>query len=239
MSTETAPLDGRDARWEKHRAERRNGIIDAAIAVIEREPAGAVIHVRQIAEEAGLGRAVVYRHFADRADLDRAVQAEVLDRLRRELEPTVQLVGTVESIIRGIVVTYVRWAAAHPGLHRIAQQESPGEDGTSALEVTVKGIVDQVAMLITIGAELLDVELSDDDRAGLDPLVFGLVGSAFAAVRRWLWRPVLEPDVEVFGVLLADSIWYLIEGHARARGLELDPTVPVEELFGSVAGTEA
>ena len=69
--------DGRQARWDKHNQERRQVILDAAIAVVEAGEPGAEFHVQQIADRAGLSRTVVYRHFADRADLDQAIQAEM------------------------------------------------------------------------------------------------------------------------------------------------------------------
>ncbi len=72
--------DGRQARWDKHNQARRQAILDAALAVVEAGAPGAEFHVQQIADRAGLSRTVVYRHFADRADLDQAVQTEMLAR---------------------------------------------------------------------------------------------------------------------------------------------------------------
>ena len=43
---QSTPVDGRGERWAAHREERRTHILDAAIAVIEREPVGAEIHVQ-------------------------------------------------------------------------------------------------------------------------------------------------------------------------------------------------
>ena len=54
----------------------------------------------QIADRAGLSRTVVYRHFADRADLDAAVQARALELLRAELVPALGFEGTPVEIIR-------------------------------------------------------------------------------------------------------------------------------------------
>jgi len=106
--------DGRDERWAAHREERREKILDAAIAVIEQTPEGEEIHVRQIAQEAGLGRAVLYRHFADKADLDRAVQRRILEMLVDTLTPEFELSGSIEQIISRIVHAYVAWADARP-----------------------------------------------------------------------------------------------------------------------------
>lgn len=225
-------VDGRNLRWDRHRAERRTHILQAAVAVIEECPPGTEVNVRQIAERAGVGRPVIYRHFADRADLDRAIQGHVLTRLRDELVPAVELSGSVDEIIRRIVSRYVGWAAAHPSLHELGLRE-PADLRASELYRVVKPLADMLAGLFTVGAELLDVELSEDDAAALDLLVFGLVGEVFGAVRLWLGRPTREPAPDVLAELLAQTIWFQVDGHARLRGLELDPTVPVEELFAA------
>ena len=86
MPTSPPRPDGRQARWDRHNQERRQRILDAAIAVVESGEPGAEVHVQQIAEQAGLSRTVVYRHFADRSDLDRAVQTAIVDDLYRRFE---------------------------------------------------------------------------------------------------------------------------------------------------------
>ncbi len=110
----TAQRDGRQARWERHNRERRRHVLEAAVVVLESEPPGTEVHVQQIAERAGINRTVVYRHFTDRADLDRAVRAHILDGLAAELLPHITLDGTVREIIRRVVSTYVDWVVAHP-----------------------------------------------------------------------------------------------------------------------------
>jgi AcrR family transcriptional regulator len=230
-STERGRPDGRQLRWDKHNQARRRVILDAAIAALEDAEPGEEIHVQQIAGRAGLSRTVVYRHFSDRADLDRAVQTAILEMLAAELLPEVTLAGTIEEIIRRIVGTYVGWTVAHPSLHRFAEHDVPGAEGASALEVAVVQIASRVEEIITVGAEQLGAPLSDDEAAALDPLVFGLVGAVFGATRRWLARPQRRPDHEAFVMLTSDSVWHIIDGHARRLGIVLDPHVSVERLF--------
>lgn len=232
MTSKPAPTsDGRDERWAAHREERRAQILDAAIAVIERTPEGEEIHVRQIAQEAGLGRAVLYRHFADKADLDREVQRRILQMLMDTLVPEFELSGTIDQIIRRIVSAYVSWADAHPALHRIGAAESQDSDRLDDVMQTTKQIGDLIAMLVTSGANLLEVELTDEDRQILDPLVFGIVGQAVGTVRFWLAREARVPSVEVLAAHLARSVWFQIDGHARDRGVVIDPATSLDELI--------
>ena len=99
------------------------------------------------------------------------------------------------------------------------------------MERAVAQISGQVEDLINVGVQVLEVELAEHEVAGLDPLVFGLVGSVFTAVRRWLSRPDRQPPAEQFVDLVTEAIWQQIAGMARARGVDLDPDLPVERLL--------
>lgn len=217
-------------RWEEHKRERRQLIIDAAVAVIEEHPPGTAIHVQQIAERAGLARPAVYRHFTDRADLDRAVQQQVIGLLLAELDPGVVLQGTVEQVILRIVEAYVTWAAEHPALHRVAVREASGTEGASPLRAAVQQIADLVHQLFEVGAERLGIRLDPDDLAALDPFIFGLVAQAVGTVRHWLARPERTPSAAALARRMADSVWFQIDGHARARGGAIDPSTNLEEI---------
>jgi AcrR family transcriptional regulator len=241
VTTQSGARDGRQARWDHHKEERRQQIIDAAIAVVEESGPGAEIHVQQIAERAGLSRTVVYRHFEDRADLDRAVQTRILDGFWAELMPRITLDGTVPDIIERAVGTYVAWAVAHPALHQLADHDvttsGTRQDGTSGpLEEGLARLAGQIAQVVHVGALALGGELSDEDRASLDPLAYGMVGAVFSSVRRWLTHPdpTLTPEKVV--TLVSQTLWFGIDGHARRFGLVIDPDRPVEDIAGEVLG---
>ncbi|GAA1928242.1 TetR/AcrR family transcriptional regulator [Nocardioides lentus] len=241
MATKEQPPDGRQLRWSRHNRERREQILDAAIATLEDAGPGAEVHVQEIAARAGLSRTVVYRHFEDRADLDRSVRTEILDRLWGALLPEVTLDGTIPQIAERVVGTYVGWAVAHPALHRFAEQDPAGgsADTEDPLQEGLTRIASQVADLITTAVDLLGLEPTDDERAAVDPLVFGLVGAVFGAVRRWMARPVRTPSVPVFVSLVTESAWHLLEGFGRRLGIQLDPDQPVEDLLASAVGPSA
>lgn len=231
-TTGQARPDGRQLRWDRHNQERRQQIIDGAIAVVEASEPGTEFHVQQIAERAGMSRTVVYRHFSDRADLDRALQVEILDGLWSQLLPAVTLDGTIPEIIERVVSTYVGWAVAHPALHRLAEQDSFGA-GAGPLQQGIERIAAQVVELITTAVEILGLEMSDDEQAAIDPLVFGIVGAVFSAVRRWVSKPERTPAAPALVKLVTESVWHILNGHARGLGLELDPDQPVEDLLAA------
>ncbi|SFC77303.1 transcriptional regulator, TetR family [Nocardioides terrae] len=238
MTTTPAARDGRQARWDQHKEERRRQIIDAAIAVVEESGPDAEVRVQQIAERAGLSRTVVYRHFEDRADLDRAVQATILDAFWAQLLPEITLDGTVPQIIERGVGTYVRWAVAHPALHRLADHDvtSGGRTDHSGgpLEQGLERVAGQIAGIVQLGVVALGGTLSEEGRASIDPLAYGMVGAAFSSVRRWLVHPdpTLTPDAVI--TLVSQTLWFAVDGHARRFGVRIDPDRPVQDIAGEV-----
>lgn len=225
--------DGRQARWDKHNQQRRLSILDAALEVIEAEPPGAEFHVQQIAAQAGLNRTVVYRHFTDRADLDSAIRAHIISSLQAELTPAVSLEGTVNEIIERIISTYVGWTVAHQSLHAFALQEAGG-----AFQQGIDQIAEMLSDLITLAIAMLGAELDESELALVDPLAHGLLGAVLGAVRRWLAREVREPPADRLAGLLSMSIWSLLDGHARRLGVELDPDLPIAEVFAEPESAE-
>jgi AcrR family transcriptional regulator len=227
-----APRDGRQARWDSHKEERRQRIIAAAVAVAAESEPGAEIHVQEIAERAGLSRTVLYRHFADRADLDRAVQAEILDGLWAELLPAISLDGTAPQIIHRIASTYVNWAVAHPALHRLADHDVG--NGHGPLEEGLDRVAGDVSDLITVALTALGIELDEDVLELIDPLVYGLVGSVFSAVRRWITRPERTLSADALITVIANSLWAVISDMARQLGVDIDPDLPLDQVLAGV-----
>jgi AcrR family transcriptional regulator len=225
--------DGRQARWQRHNESRRQQIIDAAIEVIEEGGPGAEFHVQQIAARAHVNRTVVYRYFEDREDLNRAVQQEIINRLWAVLIPQLHLEGTVPQIIDRIVGTYVDWAVAHPALHHVVDHDYT----SGALEQALDEIASQLGEIITFAMSALG-GISTMDEDTLDPLMHGLVGAVFGAVRRWLNRPQRVLSPEALRANVSRSAWFVIEGHARDGGVTIDPDLTVEEILAQTLGAD-
>lgn len=222
-------LDGRRRRWQEHNQVRRQVIIDAAIAVLERQSPGDEFQVQDVADEAKMSRTVIYRHFEDRTDLDRAVQRQICEDIGDQLLPALSHDGTPDQIIHRVVSGFIRWAEAHPALYWFAERDLSGW-GPSPMGQAVEQLAESIEGLMTIVVAALGVELDKDDMAGLDPWVFGMIGAIFASVRRWLERDPREPDIDACITILSESIWMQINGMALSRGLNL-PDLPVSALL--------
>ena len=222
-------VDGRQARWQAHNEERRRRVIEAALEVIEASEPGAELHVQAVAERAGLSRSVVYRLFADRGELDRAIQGRILDDLLARLEPALNLQGSLEEIIERTVRAYVGWALAHPALHRMADHDTGG-DGVGPLQQRLDAIGERIRGLLLTAFEILGARLTPADRRAAEVLVNGLVAGIFGAVRSW----VIDPgslSADALAQLLSRSVLPAIEVHARALGITVRSDEPVEVLI--------
>jgi AcrR family transcriptional regulator len=222
--------DERQLRQDGHDQSRRQQILDAAIGVLADSAPGTGVHVQQVADRAGLSRADLERHFADRADLDAAVRGRGLELLRAHLVPMLSFDRTPIVIIRRVVLAYVEWASEHPALHELVHQDPHGP-GIGQMDQAIGRLAGQLEDLVDVGVELLHLRLPDHEVAALDPLVFGLVGGVVSSTRRWLSRPEPRPEQPVFVELVTEAVWFQVAGLARGRGVELDPEVPLDLLL--------
>lgn len=227
--------DGRHRRWVAHRKQRQGRILDAALVVIGKSSDPAEVSVSQIAAEAGLPRTVVYRHFADRAALDRAIQEHIFSQLSDTLLPQFELTGTIEQIISRIVGAYVRWAAQHPQLHVLTHQPTAGGADEQPLNRAINLVAELIEMLVLGGTSALQVEITSQQRLRLKPLVFGIVGQVRATVQYWLGVEGERLSVEHLIRHISRSVWFQLSGTAADLGIVLPTDVPLDSLRAAVA----
>src|SRR5581483_12479641 len=106
--------DGRNARWDDHREQRRRHIVDAAIDLVEELPIGAELTLQDVADRSGLVRTVVQRHFGGRIGLVRAVQAAVVARAFTQIAAAAENLSTYRALSQDLVAATVSWVGGHP-----------------------------------------------------------------------------------------------------------------------------
>lgn len=231
-----AKPDGRQVRWQEHNEQRRQLIVRAAISVLQRQSPGDEMQVQAVADEAGLSRTVIYRHFEDRADLDRAVQRTICDRIGLVLLSALTIDGTPEQIVANVVEGFVRWTVEQPTLFWFADRDL-ADWGPSPIAEAMEQIASGIEDIIGVVVVALGAELNENDMAGLEPWVFAMIGGVFAGVRRWLGRAERVPAVDDFIAMMAEVVWVQINGMALSRGINL-PDLPVAELLTPLSGAE-
>lgn len=99
-------------------AVRRTQIIEAAARLfVDRDPAE--VPFEEIADAAGVSRALVYNYFGDRGGLLAAVYLHHFDAVNARLRAAAPDGASASERVRGIVTAYLEFAAEHPGAWRL------------------------------------------------------------------------------------------------------------------------
>jgi AcrR family transcriptional regulator len=99
-------------------AVRRTQIIEAAARLFEhRDPAE--VPFEEIADAAGVSRALVYNYFGDRGGLLAAVYLHHFDAVNTRLRSAAEEGDTPSARMRAVVDAYLDFAAEHPGAWRL------------------------------------------------------------------------------------------------------------------------
>jgi len=212
--------DGRRTRWEKHRAERRAEFVDAAMRVLD--DLGPDFGIEQVAIEAGVTKPVLYRHFADKADLVAAMGERATELLLDRLIPALNSEEAPVPRIRKSIDSFVGLVEEFPNLYWVLVRHRP-LDGSGA------DLVSEDKEIIATGLSALFgdyLRAFDVDSGPAEPWAHGVVGFVQNAVEWWLERRSMSRESVV--EYLTSAIWSAIDGYARARGVALDPNAPLE-----------
>ncbi|WP_223162706.1 TetR/AcrR family transcriptional regulator [Nocardioides antri] len=230
MTTHASPpatADGRSTRWDDHKAERRERILDAAIDLVARD--GGAVAVRDIADAAQVPRSVVYRIFRDRDDLDEQLRTEIVVRLMDVMAPKLAPSGTVHEALTDAVTTYVDWVAGHPLLHQFLGTGSTKRRTTGSRVVT--GTRTAIARHLTTLLQTAAAKTGADPTVA-EPVAFGVVGLIDGAVNRWVHTdPAERAAVDVLASLLTESVWAVLQSQATGLGIRLTRRTRVSALL--------
>ena len=227
-----APIipSGRAARWKEHNTERRLKIVQAAIRVIEASPPGAELSVQKVAEEAGIVRTVIYRHFEGKPELLRAVQAHIVGELQDSLDAELRLDRSLQQIINAATATYVAWADKSPNLYATIERDV-GDGKPSDLSVAIEHIAERVLAMVRLGADMMEMEIRGVDYATLETVAFGMIGQIRGTVGYWIRATPRQPSATDLATILSRSLWFQMAGQANDIGIELNPSTALRELF--------
>ncbi len=228
---------GRQARWQPHNDQRRARIVQAAIELVEEAPAGADISARQIAARAGLAKSVLYRQFSGREELDRRVRSVIGDRFTDALDAALDIGdGSISEILARAVSVVVDWICDHPRLHEFLRTgPAEGDDeGSDALSGLLSSITRRAARLVAGLGGVVGVA----DPPVVDTMTFAIVSMTEATVTRWSREQ--KPPLPRHRLIaeLAGYAWSVLDGVARAHGVQLDPDMPLLQLIEALAAPE-
>jgi AcrR family transcriptional regulator len=167
---------------QSRRAERRAEMVQSAIDAVRTHGAG--VSVAEIAATAGITKPVLYRHFTDRADLQRAVGRQAAEMLLARMAPELDPDREPAQLIRGVVDAFLAGIEQEPQLWRFVVhhpiERAPGAE-------VVDDAREQIARTLAaiIGERMRAAGL---DSGGAEAWAQGLVGMVQSAGDWWLER---------------------------------------------------
>ena len=212
--------DARRERWRAHREGRRAEFVEATIRAVTRH--GPDAGMDEIAAEAGVTKPVLYRHFADKADLYLAVGARATDLLMSEIVPALAQEGPIFERIRRAVGRYVGFVDEYRELYRFLVMR-PNPTKRDLVQEDKSKIAEVLTQLLAGYLELFRMDVTV---AG--PSAHGIVGLVQGAVEWWLEHPE-GMSRDRLTDHLTTMIWHGIDGVLRAGGITLDPHRPVSQ----------
>lgn len=200
--------DGRAARWDDHRARRREELVDATLRAIKRHGAG--VTIEDIAEVAGTSKPILYRYFHDRTGLYLQVAERVADNILAGLLPLFDGEADVSTMVRALADGYTTLVDKDREIYRFVINR-PLVDLPSG-DDPITGVSERLAAAISVPlAEHL--RRTGGDPAAAETLAHGLVGFVRAATNHWLTesatgtpRPrelVVDEVAHLFGTTIA------------------------------------
>ncbi|MGD9526638.1 TetR family transcriptional regulator [Pseudonocardia sp.] len=167
---------------EQRRAQRRAEMVRAAMDAVRAHGPG--VSVAEIAAAAGITKPVLYRHFTDRADLQRAVGEQAAALLFTRIAPELLLQRPPVEQIRAAVDAFLAGIEAEPELWRFVVHH-PIE--ASMGEEIAEDVRQRIAAIL---ASLIRERLGQTgrDASGAEAWAQGLVGMVQSAGDWWLER---------------------------------------------------
>ncbi|NJC86272.1 TetR family transcriptional regulator [Planosporangium mesophilum] len=203
-----AERDRRDSRWDEHRRARRQQLVDATLAAVAKHGAG--VGMDEIAAEAGTSKTVVYRHFADRAELYIAVCNRVAAQLLPKLRAAIESSDRPRDMVAAAIEAYLAFLEADPELYRfvVHPQTLDRPAGSDPLSSLSDLVGEQAAAVVAVA-----LRQAGRDTAAAAPWGHGVVGLVRSAADWWLRaeRPMLRSELASH---LTDLAWAGLSGVA-------------------------
>jgi AcrR family transcriptional regulator len=210
-SSRAAAGDRRRTRWAAHREQRREVLIRAALEAFYRH--GADVDMAQVAAAAGVSKPVLYRYFADKAQLWLAVGDHVAQQVVDAVVPAIAQVREERSFVAAAVDAYLAEIENQPDLYGFLMRQSGLTGGHNLVAKASERVAAELAR--AIGDRLRAVGL---DSGAAEPWAYGLVGFVTTVGDWWLsrGRPMSRAALTEY---VATLMWQGFDGVRAAADL--------------------
>ncbi|MHC6176628.1 TetR/AcrR family transcriptional regulator [Glutamicibacter sp. X7] len=208
--------DGRAARWQNHRTERRTELLTLARKAVHQLGPGA--SMEEIASHAQTSKPVYYRYFGDKEGLRRALGAMVITDFRHRVIDAALAKDDERAALRAMVGAYLELAQRSPNLYYFVTSgdlEATTSSEEESPSAALNAFFTEITALMTdrLSSYLHEAGSSDPHAVSLWPRA--ALGMVRAAGESWLSQPEgpNKPPLDE----LADALTtWLINGIAAA-----------------------
>jgi AcrR family transcriptional regulator len=205
--------DGRRSRWSTHREQRRAVLVEAAVQALLRY--GAEADMARVAAVAGVSKPVLYRYFADKAELWLAVGEYVARLVVDQITPVVARVRAERELVSATIDAYLTAIESNPDLYRFLVHQS-GVPGMPHLIATAARTV-ATELARAVGDRLRALGL---DAGPAEPWAYGMVGMVQSVGDWWILhdRPISRAALTEY---LTTLLWHGLDGVRASADLPI------------------
>jgi len=206
--------DGRRERWNEHREERRGQFVAAALRVLA--ALGPDLPMDAVAAEAKVTKPILYRYFADKAELVTALGSFGSDLLLARLLPAIAADLPARQRVRQAVGAYFSVIDENPNLYWLLARHSSAGGGIDQVAVNKQLIASRLTEVLEGYLRMfgLDADLAE-------PWAHGVTGLVQSTGEWWLSRRTMSRDQVV--ALVTDMIWAAFSGTLADARIVVDP----------------
>ncbi|WP_084529781.1 TetR/AcrR family transcriptional regulator [Nocardia crassostreae] len=202
-------VDGRKRRWQQHKIDRREELVDGTLAAIRKR--GEDVGMDEIAAEIGVSKTVLYRYFSDKQDLTRAtmerfIETTLMPRIYEAISDDLD----EYQLVRNTLAAYVHTVDADTDVYRFIMGNGSSTD-TSTLADFEKLFAQVVSAVIIDKA--FDRKVQTE---GAMLWAYVLVGGVQLATDWWITNRTMSSE-EMLDYLTMMA-WGAVEGMVRAGG---------------------
>jgi AcrR family transcriptional regulator len=218
MAEPVKAADGRRDRWIAHREERRGQFVAAALRVLA--VSGPELPMDAVAAEASVTKPVLYRYFADKAELVTALGQYGTDLLLARLLPAISADLPAKRRVRRAVGAYFAVIDENPNLYWLLARHSAAEGGAAQVAQSKELIASRLAGVLAGYLRAFGL-----DASAAEPWAYGLAGLVQATGEWWLAGRSMARDRAV--AVVTDLIWAALAGSLAHAGIVVDPDLPL------------
>lgn len=213
-------VDGRAARWQSHREERRRELIKAARKAVH--ALGSDASMEDIAAAANTSKSVYYRYFGDKAGLQQAMGEVVLGQMQRRMKEAAESAQTPREGLFAMVSAYLQMAESSPNVYAFVTRLTHGEPSAQDAIAASGALGHFFESISAMMAQPMREHLGAEKEALIEYWPTAAIGLVRNAGEMWLGSPAspAKPNQETMASRITDWLCVGIASELKTNSAE-------------------